>query len=161
MTQKRIFISYAREDTTTVDRFYRLAKANGYSVYMDVYDIKPGPWKLQIESEIARSQIFLVFLSKHVQNKIDNQSGFVESELNYAYNIAMRTPPSEFQIIPIRLDQHYRGDLRASMFHQYDLCGEFASQATRILSAIDRTSPRQKLIDRASTYYAARDFVNA
>ena len=161
MSTKRLFLSYAKEDQSAVERFYALARARGFDVFMDSHGLKPGAWKPQIEGAIARSEVFILFLSRHVKNKIDNQTGFVESEINYAYNIAMNSAPSTFRIIPVRLDEHYRGDFRSSIFHQYDLFNDFNRQASVILSAIDISSPVQQLVDRASLYYAARDYLNA
>ena len=161
MKIKRIFLSYAKEDFLAVSQFYEFARKNGYEVFMDFHDLKPGAWKPQIQRAIARSNVFLLFLSKHVMAKIDSQSGFVESEINYAYNIASMSSPTEYQIIPVRLDTVYRGDFRVSIFHQYDMFNDFDREAMHILSAIDNSSPIQRIVDRVSTYYFARDFVNA
>lgn len=161
MSAKRLFLSYAKEDQSAVERFYILARSHGFDVFMDSHGLKPGAWKPQIERAIARSEVFILFLSRHVENKIDKQIGFVESEINYAYNIATNTAPSAFQIIPVRLDDHSRGDFRLSSFNQYDLFDDFESQASAILSAVDSSSPVQQMENRASAYYAARDYPNA
>jgi biotin carboxyl carrier protein len=158
---KRLFLSYAKEDCSLVERFYRLAIARGFDVFMDSHNMNPGPWRSQIERAIARANVFILFLSKHVKTKVDNQTGFVESEIDYAYRLATSTAPNSFQIIPVLLDDDYRGDLRTSIFQQYDLFKDFDRQAETILSLLGDASYVRQLTDRAGAFFAARDYLGA
>ena len=158
---KKIFLSYAKEDVALVDQFYEIATGMGYEVFMDNHRLGVGTWRSQIERAISQSNVFILFLSKHVKYKIDNRAGFIESELDYAFNISRSVSPNEFQMIPLRLDDSYRGDFRASIYQQFDLFPDFELQAKKIIKLLDKMSPIEKLEARVETFQAAHDFMNA
>jgi ActR/RegA family two-component response regulator len=98
----RVFLSYAREDRTTVSRLYQRLKRAGFAPWMDRYDLGAGqPWKASIRNAIKRSAFFLACLSKHSVNK----RGVVQQELREGMEVARTVPASSVYMIPVRLDE--------------------------------------------------------
>jgi DNA-binding CsgD family transcriptional regulator len=98
----KIFISYAREDKKFALEIYELLKQWRFSPWLDEKEILPGQdWKLQIETAIQDSKIFIACLSSNSVNK----RGFVQAELKMALEVLEMIPEGDTYIIPIRLDE--------------------------------------------------------
>jgi tetratricopeptide (TPR) repeat protein len=121
-----IFISYASEDTDEVYKIYEGLKKRGLAVWFDKRDLRPGKWKEQIEKTIPKCRYFIFCLSNSALEKISmDNPGFIEDELQIAWNIARDQDEKKFTIIPVRLEDCYRGDHRINIYEQYDLFLDF------------------------------------
>ena len=116
MEKPQVFLSYAYEDIETATRLYHDLKSRGVNVWFDKEHLSPGKWKPQVKKEIAKSQFFLICLSQAALKKSDEAPGFVDDEIQFAYEVAASQENDRFSIIPVRLDNFGRGDHRLSMF---------------------------------------------
>ena len=117
----QVFISYAHEDLEEVRGLCSDLKEYGVNVWFDRENIAPGKWKTQIEKAILKSRYFLFCISIAALKKMKEGSGFVDDELQVAYEIAMAQDDRYFTILPVRFEDCGHGDHRLSIFHQYDL----------------------------------------
>jgi tetratricopeptide (TPR) repeat protein len=148
-------------------------KKRGLNLWFDQVNIEPGPWKPQIMKAIARSRYYLIALSDTALLKTGYDSGFLDEELNSAYQIAKEQPVKEFTIVPVLLENCDRGDHRLSSFQQYALYKGWEDHLDVLAVAIgghklldrnardDRTE-NEKLIaglkSRAEAYHYAGDY---
>jgi tetratricopeptide (TPR) repeat protein len=117
-----VFLCYAHEDLKKVEKVYEGLEKRGLKVWLDRTDIKKGKWKPQIMKALSRSRIFIFCLSNAALERTSGtKPGFQDTELQYAYEIAMNQPDDQFTILPVRLEDCGRGDHRISIFQQYDL----------------------------------------
>jgi hypothetical protein len=170
--KNRVFLSYAREDQDRVRQVYEGLIKRGLNVWLDKESSGPGKWLPQITKAIARSRYFVICLSQSSISKTGDKPGFLDEELNMAYNIAMNQPVTEFSIIPLRLEDCDRGDHRLTMFQQYDLHDDFNKGLDKLALDLggvaladvkpkDQRTEDQKLIDdlfakSATEYYAGK-----
>ena len=60
------FLSYARQDATTVDRIVNGLADQGIRLWRDIYDIQPGAdWAQAIATAVDRAAVFLFIASRH------------------------------------------------------------------------------------------------
>ena len=98
----RIFLSYAKEDTSKVENIHRKLLREQLSPWIDFKDLRPGQnWNDAILNAIRTARFVLVFLSSHSITK----RGYVQKEIGEALDSADKMPSGEVFIIPIRLDQ--------------------------------------------------------
>ncbi|MEM7346775.1 MAG: DUF1508 domain-containing protein [Chloroflexota bacterium] len=132
MSKPQVFISYAHDDAEAARRFCQDLKALGVNTWMDEDNMHPGKWKKQITKAITASRYFLFCLSRSTLAKTKDGSGFVDDELQQAYEIAMAQDERQFTIIPVRLEDVGRGDHRLSMYYQYDLFADWQGTVNRL-----------------------------
>lgn len=83
--------------------------------------------------KIARSRYFIFCVSNAALKKTgDAKPGFVDKELQRAYEIAMNQSDYVFTIVPVRLEDCERGDTRISTYQQYDLFMDFEKELDRL-----------------------------
>jgi hypothetical protein len=101
MTRKPlIFLSYARDDQDAVKLVYKRLQAEGYSPWMDQFDILPGEdWERAIKTAIKKADFFLIFLSGHSVNR----RGVLQKELRAALDSWTGMLPGDIYLIPVRL----------------------------------------------------------
>jgi tetratricopeptide (TPR) repeat protein len=172
----KAFLSYARDDLATVVRIYEGLVARGIAVWFDQEHLGPGKWRPQITRAIAKSRFFIICLSEAALRKTGDAPGFIDTELDQAYNIALAQSDADFTIIPIRLEDCNRGDHRLTMYQQFDLFSDWGGALDRLavmlgghsLSAVVAaapTAPEQRQIDRlhgkAAAFFFAGDFKRA
>ena len=117
----QVFLSYAHDDLKTVRRLYADLIERKVNVWFDKERMTPGRWKTQIQKAIPKSRYFLFCVSNSALQKAQQGTGFVEEELQQAYEIAMAQDERYFTILPVRLEECGRGDHRLSIYQQYDL----------------------------------------
>jgi tetratricopeptide (TPR) repeat protein len=118
----QVFLSYSHENLNDVWRLFRGLRTRHVPVWFDKVQLKPGPWKPQIEKAIAQSRYFVICLSIAALRKLGETSpGFQDEELSHAYMIARMQPTTSFTIVPVLLELCERGDFRLSGFQQYEL----------------------------------------
>ena len=142
-SEQRVFISYARDDLPQVRKLYADLKARAVNVWMDEEDIGPGRWKNQIQKAIAQSRYFLFCMSKAALQKTHDGSGFIDDELQWAYQIALEQDERRFTIVPVRLEDVERGDHRLSAFEQYDLFKDWDQVVKKLATHFGRGSAGQ------------------
>lgn len=147
----RVFLSYAHEDLRIVKKVYDGLKRRKVVVWFDKVDLGPGKWYPQIMREIPRCRYFVIFLSEAALRKTGERPGFQDKELNRAYEIAMAQSDSTFTIVPVRLEDCDRGDVRISTFHQYDLFEEFESGLDRLAIDLEGVSLADKYVEEELT----------
>jgi tetratricopeptide (TPR) repeat protein len=173
----RVFLSYAREDLSTVRRIYAELKERQLNVWFDKEDLKPGEWMSQIEKAVPRSRFFVICISQAALKKTgDDEPGFIDKELNAAYKIADRQPDTKFTIVPVRLEDCGRGDFRITSFQQYDLFPDIEKGLDKLAvhlggvslsdaTAHDERTEDKKVIDsllgKAAPAFYTKDFEKA
>src|SRR5262245_14751368 len=98
----RIFLSYAREDTTVVLRLYETLDNAGFEVWMDLKNLLPGQdWKREIPLAIQNADLFIACLSSNGLGR----RGTFHKELHIALDVAKEFPEGKTYFIPLRLDK--------------------------------------------------------
>jgi TIR domain len=98
----RIFLSYAREDEQSVVQIYDYLVSLGHQPWMDQKNLIGGiAWKEEIELEIRRCDMFLMFLSRHSAQK----RGIIQREIKAALDKAREFLPSDIFIVPILIEK--------------------------------------------------------
>ena len=96
-----IFLSYARDDQDAVKLIHKRLQAEGYSPWMDQFDILPGEdWERAIRAAIKKADFFLIFLSGHSVNR----RGVLQKEIRAALDSWTGMLPSDIYLIPVRLN---------------------------------------------------------
>ena len=91
-----IFMSYARTDSSFVDRLEADLRARNFSTWVDRHKIEGGQvWLDELEQAIDRCQIVLVILSP-----VSVISKFVRMEYRYAQGLGKPVIPLEYQTCP-------------------------------------------------------------
>lgn len=98
----QIFLSYASPDRDRVLQVYDYLIKNGYpDVWIDCKNLHPGQlWELEIQRNLRKSEIVLVFLS----NISVNKRGFVQKELKTVLKYLDEKLSDDIYVIPIKLD---------------------------------------------------------
>jgi hypothetical protein len=100
-TQIRLFLSYAREDESSVQAIYNRLHDEGFIPWMERKNLLPGEvWEVAIESAIRSSDLFLLFLSSNSVTK----RGFLQKEVSTALDILKEKLDRDIYLIPIRLE---------------------------------------------------------
>ena len=98
--KRPIFLSYARDDQDMVKAVYKKLKDEGYTPWMDQFDILPGEdWERSIKNAIKKADFFLVFLS---ENSV-NRRGILQKEIRTALDSWNGMLPDDIYLIPVRL----------------------------------------------------------
>ena len=135
-----VFLSYAHDDVDMVRKIYKGLKERKVNVWFDEEDLGPGKWKPQIRKIIPKCKYFMFCVSNASLRKVEDGAGFVEEELQYAYDIAMDQDEKEFIIIPVRLEDCERGDPRMSSYQQYDLFPDMEKGLDKLAGHLGRLS---------------------
>lgn len=98
---KLVFVSYSREDQTTVQEIIRQLNDEGILTWFDENEILPGDhWEAKIETAIEKSEYVLVFFSSRTLVR----TGYKNKEIHYILDQAKYRPLESRYIIPILLD---------------------------------------------------------
>ena len=99
----RVFLSYASQDRPAVRELYHRLKAEGWiDPWLDVENLTFGQyWTTVIEEALDAADVVIIFLSKNSVQK----EGFIQRELNYAWELSLEKPRNVIFIIPFRLDR--------------------------------------------------------
>lgn len=96
-----VFLSYAREDKSIVDKLYKRLKRDGFDPWMDQADLLGGQnWPLEIERAMKRSHVILLCFSK---TSIPKES-YIQREYKKAMDLQQEKPHGTIFSIPVRLD---------------------------------------------------------
>jgi hypothetical protein len=101
-TRPQVFLAYAVEDASPVERLYDALYGAGFEPWMDRRKLLPGQnWPRAIERAIDVSSYFVACFSTR---SMARQAHF-HAELRYAMACARRVPMGEIFVIPARLDE--------------------------------------------------------
>lgn len=96
------FISYTTKDRDRIEPYIRAITDNGFGVWVDYLNIKPGQnWKIEISRALDKADFVVIFISN---NSID-RTGFVQKEIHIALDKYQERIYGEIYIIPVLLDE--------------------------------------------------------
>src|SRR6266571_7382599 len=133
----KMFLSYAREDSSEVEKLYYHLRRAGFQPWLDIKDILAGEkWERSIWRAVRAADFFLACLT----NRSVNKRGFLQKELKQALNIWQEKLQDDIYLIPCRLEEcEVPEDLRE--FHWVDLFKPDGWE--RLLKAIAEGDQRQ------------------
>jgi hypothetical protein len=130
---KRVFISYAREDLEVAKRLYNYLKAVGLEPWLDRESLLPGQkWKGAIKDAIQNCRYFIPLLSS---NSVEGR-GFVQRELKEALEVLDEFPSNDIFVIPSRLNNCRVFEDKLNELHIVDLFPDWNHGVEKILKAM-------------------------
>ncbi|GAG21237.1 unnamed protein product, partial [marine sediment metagenome] len=130
---KRIFISYAKEDSGAARKLFEHLQRAGFNPWLDTESILPGQrWRNAIRDAIRNSAYVLAILSNNSVSK----RGYVQKELKEALEILDELPDSEIFIIPIRLDPCSPSNERLKDLQWLDLFPSWEKGLSKLFRAL-------------------------
>lgn len=140
-----VFISYAREDSTFVDKVYGRLQDEGANVWLDRHDAVAGPLRRQIVDAIRMNDVVLLVLSKSSVN-----SNWVDHELKKA--LQKEVDEGRDVLCPVALDNAWHAKTKGhSEWHE-----------VREKHVLDFSDPHgfdtefRKLVDGMKKYYSKK-----
>src|SRR5215472_9566332 len=101
--RKRVFVSYVREDSGSVDRLVAGLEAGGFDVWLDRTHLIPGMhWKTVIRKEIRSGDYFIACFSPQYISKSET---YMNEEINLAIERLRMMNKSRRWFIPIKLGE--------------------------------------------------------
>jgi hypothetical protein len=98
-----VFISYAREDSSRVDRLQLVLRAAGIQVWRDTDDLWPGQdWKAKIGEAIQDGS--LAFIACYSHQALARSISYMRAELDLAFDQMQFRSSDDPWFIPVRLD---------------------------------------------------------
>jgi len=99
----KVFLCHAHDDKPQVRELSQRLKSEGWiDPWIDEDKLTFGQhWSTAIESALDDADVVIIFLSKNSVQK----EGFVQRELNYAWDISLEKPREVIFLIPFRLDE--------------------------------------------------------
>src|SRR2546426_3857806 len=102
MERGAVFISYASEDRSAVERIERALSGAGIPVWFDRRKLEIGDrWRSDIKKAIERASLFLAVLSRH---SLDPSPREFRWEWSCASEVAEKLPPSRRFVLPLIID---------------------------------------------------------
>jgi hypothetical protein len=139
-TPPRVFLAYAKEDRSAVERLYDALEAAGFAPWIDVRKLLPGQnWPRAIESAIESSAFFVACFSRQ---SVGKRGGF-QSELRYALDCARQIPLDEIFIVPVRLDACPMPRSIQRAYQYADLFPDWRAGVRRLTSMMQREVRRR------------------
>jgi hypothetical protein len=98
----KVFLCHCNEDKPIVSKIHYHLIKTGCDSWLDAGKILGGQdWELEIQKEIRKADVFIIFLSKNSIGK----EGFIQKEIRLALDIEEEKPEGVIFIIPILLDE--------------------------------------------------------
>lgn len=99
-TNMKIFLSYAREDSGAANEVYSFLSEMGLRPWQDTRELLAGQnWLTEIEANIRESDLFILFMSKH----LEKDSNVLRFEMDIALETEKSKETNRF-IFPVRVD---------------------------------------------------------
>lgn len=99
---KKVFLSYAKEDTKQAYRIYHYLIKADIDVWFDKESLLPGQkWEYEIETQIKKRDLVILLLSSISVKK----RGYFQKEYKLTLNVLDTIPEGQIYIIPLRLDE--------------------------------------------------------
>ncbi len=126
----KVFISYAKEDKDFVNMLYADLREGGIEPWVDTFDLIPGQdWDKAIRDAIGQCSYFVAILSERSVTK----SGYVQTEIRKALEIADRHPEGKIFIIPIRIDNCEPSFEKLRKLHRADFFPDYEQGLNELL----------------------------
>jgi formylglycine-generating enzyme required for sulfatase activity len=99
----KVFLCHASQDKPKVRELYQRLKAEGWiDPWLDVAKILPGQhWTSVIRQSLADADAIIILISCSSTSK----EGFIQREMNYAWDLSLEKPRSVIFLIPLRLEE--------------------------------------------------------
>jgi hypothetical protein len=103
MVRPRVFLSYVRDDSVTVDRLANALRRHQIDVWLDREDILPGQrWKDAIRQAIRSGSHFIACFSTHYTSR---PKTYMNEELTLAIDELRQLSQSRVWFVPVLLDR--------------------------------------------------------
>ncbi len=98
----RVFLCHASVDKSIVSDLYKNLKSKKWvEPWLDIANILPGQhWTTVIKQAIDSADIVIIFIS----NNSINREGFLQREMNFAWERSLEKPKNTIFLIPLRLE---------------------------------------------------------
>jgi hypothetical protein len=99
----RVFLCHSSQNKPIVRELYQRLLAEGWiDPWLDVAKLLPGQhWSSVIQESLNRADSIIVFVS----HDSINREGFVQKEMNYAWDRSLEKPRNAIYLIPLRLEE--------------------------------------------------------
>ncbi len=103
MPDQAVFVSYAREDLSAVQRIKAGLEASGITTWFDLDRLEAGDdYDRKIQRNISRCSYFIPVISKTTQSRLE---GYFRREWSYALDRARNMADGALFILPVVLDE--------------------------------------------------------
>jgi len=131
----RVFLIYAREDIDAARNLKIELKKHGFNAWLDIDEINPGQmWQKAILHALEESAVAIVLISKNFSNK-----GFIQKELNIAFDTLQNPVKDMSPVLPVRLDE---SNLPESLSGIYAINLNDIEDMNRLLTSLNKMVPR-------------------
>ena len=97
-----VFLSYAREDASSVINLSKRLRENGFKTWVDKEDLLPGQkWKTAIQKTIRTADFLVLCMSR----KSVTKRGFINVEQKWALETADHIPQDQIYLIPAKIEE--------------------------------------------------------
>jgi tetratricopeptide (TPR) repeat protein len=139
MAQK-IFISYAREDSTVANRLHDDLRRRGHDVWIDTHSLKGGEdWKLYIRQAIEKSSLVIVLTSSRSVDK----RGYFQAEIKHALKVLEEIPPDQVFLIPVRLDNITPKHEELKTLNRVDFFPNYEDGVKRLFASVEHQNAQE------------------
>jgi hypothetical protein len=153
-----VFISYARSDVDKVRELSARLKEDGFTPWLDEEELLPGQeWRSAIFDAMRRSDYILVCLSRNSTATPDNRASSLNREIRFALDIADEKSPTDFVLIPVRLDNETDVPLPLARYQWINLFEPDGYLHLR--RALELGSPKRRVRSHLEAVEAARDLL--
>lgn len=164
------FMSYAREDSASVDRLQRVLEAAGILVWRDSAYLGPGEdWRAKIRQAITRDAF--AFIACFSTKSVSQRASYQNEELALAIEQLRLRCPDDPWFFPVRLDEcpipniDIGGGRTLASIQRADLFGDHREEGiARLVAAVLRVLGPKKDIASSPYYscflsYSSRDSI--
>lgn len=133
----KVFISYAKEDSTIACKVYNDLKNKNTNIlpWIDSENIFPGEnWKTVIHNAIKNTDFFLALISSNSITK----RGFVQNELKLAMEVLDDLPSNHIFIIPVRVEDIVINDEKLYYLQWVDIFSSYDEGLNKIISVLNK-----------------------
>ena len=130
----RVFVSYAKEDTSKAERIALALEKSGFQTWIDTWQLYAGDcWEDKIYQAMNETDFIVLCISVTSIRKV----GFVQKELNVALNLRDLRPQKTAFIIPVRLDD-CSVPSALEKIHYIDLFPKFNQALNKLIESIQK-----------------------
>jgi hypothetical protein len=143
----RVFISYSRRDTATVDSIAKAMQEAGLDIWIDRQDIQAGNmWRVQIVQAIDTCDAFVLMLSP---------SSAASDNVRKEIDLAQDSGRTIFAMMlePVKLPAELRYQLAGLQFLDVQMLG-FENAVHRLISTVQAQVAKQKAVEEPKTRQA-------
>lgn len=130
---KKVFISYGKEDGPSAKKLFEMLKTAGFEPWLDTESLLGGQkWRSTIPRAIKESRFFIALLSSSSVNR----KGFINREIAEALDVLKEYPEDEIYLIPTRLDDCNPNHASLHDLHWIDLFPDWEEGIRNLFKAL-------------------------